>query len=86
MRSPSKRLTLTAPGSSEALMFPGFLESDSVAGVLLPSVGGPQLGRRDVADRFEEPAVVEPGDPLEHRVLDASQPTSECGRCLRKRP
>ena len=29
-----------------------------------------ELGRRDVADRFEQAAMVEPVDPLQCRVLD----------------
>src|SRR6266498_2058179 len=33
-------------------------------------VGGLELGRWDVADRLEEPAVVEPVDPLQGGVLD----------------
>jgi hypothetical protein len=33
-------------------------------------VGGLELCRWDVADRFQEPAVVEPVDPLQGGVLD----------------
>lgn len=55
-------------------MFPGFRESGSVAWVLLPVVGGLELGRRDVADRFEQPTMVEPVDPFERPVLDVVDP------------
>ena len=33
-------------------------------------VGGLELGRWDVADRLQQPAVVEPVDPLQGGVLD----------------
>jgi hypothetical protein len=46
------------------------LESSSVAGVLLSVEGGLDLGWRDVADGLQEPAVVEPVDPLKGGVLD----------------
>ena len=36
---------------------------------LLPVVGILELGGRYVADRLEEPAMVEPVDPLERREL-----------------
>jgi len=41
-----------------------------VAGVLPLVVGGLELGRWDVADRLQQPAVVEPVDPLQGGVLD----------------
>ena len=46
------------------------LESSRVAGALLSLECGLELGRRDVADRLQEPAVVEPVDPLQGGVLD----------------
>jgi hypothetical protein len=46
------------------------LESSRVAGILLSVEGGVELGRRDVADGLQEPAVVEPVDPLQGGVLD----------------
>ena len=36
-------------------------------------VGGLELGRWDVADGLQEPAVVEPVDPLQGGVLDLVQ-------------
>jgi hypothetical protein len=54
------------PGSSEARL----LESSRVAGILLSVECGVELGRRDVADGLQEPAVVEPVDPLQGGVLD----------------
>jgi hypothetical protein len=46
------------------------LESSRVAGVLLSPGCGFELGRRDIANRLQEPAVVEPVDPLQGGVLD----------------
>jgi len=46
------------------------LESSRVAGVLLSVVCGLELGRWDIADGLQEPAVVEPVDPLQGGVLD----------------
>ena len=46
------------------------LESNGVTGVLLSLECGLELGRRDVADGLQEPAVVEPVDPLQGGVLD----------------
>jgi hypothetical protein len=46
------------------------LESSRVAGILLSVECGVELGRRDVADGLQEPAVVEPVDPLQGGVLD----------------
>jgi len=46
------------------------LESvDAVWGLASP-VGGLELGRRDVPDRLEQAAVVEPVDPLQGGVFD----------------
>ena len=39
-------------------------------GILLCSECGFELGRRDMADRFQEPAMVEPVDPLQGGVFD----------------
>ena len=61
------------------------LESGGVAGVLPSVVGGLELRRRDVADRLQQAAVVEPVDPLQGGVLDLIQalpgaaPTDEFG-------
>ena len=44
----------------------------AVLGLLAP-VGGLELGWRDVPDRLQEPAVVEPVDPLQGGVLDLIQ-------------
>jgi hypothetical protein len=41
------------------------LESNRVAGVFLLPECGLELGRRDIADGLQEPAVVEPVDPLQ---------------------
>jgi hypothetical protein len=49
------------------------LESDSTAGVLPLVVGGLELGRWDVPDGLQEPAVVEPVDPLQGGVFDLVQ-------------
>jgi hypothetical protein len=46
------------------------LECGGVAGILPPVVGGLELGRRDIADRLQEPTVVAPVDPLQGGVLD----------------
>jgi hypothetical protein len=46
------------------------LESNWVAGVLLPQECGLELGGRDIADGLQEPAVVEPVDPFQGGVLD----------------
>jgi len=37
---------------------------------LLPAVGGLELGRREVADRLKQVAVVEPVDPCQGGQLD----------------
>ena len=49
------------------------LECRGVARVLPSVVGGLELGGRDVPDRLQEPAVVEPVDPLQGGVLDLVQ-------------
>jgi hypothetical protein len=49
------------------------LESGSAAVVLLLVVGGLELGRRNIANGRQEPAVVEPVDPLQGGVLDLIQ-------------
>jgi hypothetical protein len=54
------------PGSPEA----GVLECHSAAGVLLSVVGGLELGRWEVPDRLQQPAMVKPVDPLQGGVLD----------------
>jgi hypothetical protein len=46
------------------------LESSSAAGRLPSIVGGLKLRRWDIADWLQEPAVVEPVDPLQGGVLD----------------
>jgi hypothetical protein len=46
------------------------LESNRVAGVLLSPECGLELGRRHIANGLQEPAVVEPVDPLQRGVLD----------------
>ena len=46
------------------------LESSGVAGVLLLLECGLELGRRDIADGLQEPAVIERVDPLQGGVLD----------------
>jgi hypothetical protein len=46
------------------------LESNGVTGVLLSLECGLELGRRDVADGLQEPAVVEPVDPFQGGVLE----------------
>jgi hypothetical protein len=46
------------------------LESVDAAWGLLPPGGGLELRRREVADGLQEPAVVEPVDPLQGGVLD----------------
>jgi len=43
-------------------------------GILLCSEGGLELGRRDMANGLQEPAVVEPVDPLQGGVLDLVNP------------
>jgi len=62
----SDRCGVNPPGLPEARV----LESVGVAGILLAVVGGLELGRWDMADRLQEPAVVEPVDPLQGGVLD----------------
>ena len=49
------------------------LESGGVAGILLSMVGGLELGWWEMADGLQEPAVVEPVDPLQGGVLDLVQ-------------
>ena len=46
------------------------LESGSAAGILPLVVGGLELGWWEMADGLQEPAVVEPVDPLQGGVLD----------------
>ena len=46
------------------------LESSRVPGVLLSLECGLELGRREVANGLQEPAVIEPVDPLQGGVLD----------------
>jgi len=46
------------------------LESNRVAGVVLSLVCGLELGRWEVANGLQEPAVVEPVDPFQGGVLD----------------
>jgi hypothetical protein len=46
------------------------LESSGVAGILLSLVCGLELGWGDIADGLQEPAVVEPVDPLQGGVLE----------------
>ena len=49
------------------------LESGGVAGILPSVVGGLELGWWEMADGLQEPAVVEPVDPLQGGVLDLVQ-------------
>jgi hypothetical protein len=60
---------LPGPGSLEARL----LESGGAAGILPLVVGGLELGRWDLPDGLQEPAVVEPVDPLQGGVLDLLQ-------------
>jgi hypothetical protein len=53
------------------------LESSGVAGVLLSLVCGFELGWWDIANGLQEPAVVEPVDPLQGGVLDLVQALPE---------
>ena len=49
------------------------LEWNRVAGVLLSLECDLEFGRRDIANGLQEPAVVEPVDPLQGGVLDLVQ-------------
>jgi hypothetical protein len=49
------------------------LESSRVAGVLPSMVSGLKLHRRHMADGRQEPALVEPVDPLQGGVFDLVQ-------------
>jgi len=46
------------------------LESSRVAGVLLSVECGLELGRGNIADGLQQPAVVEPVNPLQGGVLE----------------
>lgn len=58
---------MNRPGSAEALGCESRCHIDVVCGSILLILG---FDRRDVADGLQQPAMVEPVDPFEGRVLD----------------